>query len=126
MSSKFEVLSAEDDPDIQFAIEIVLTQAGYGVTKVSNGRELLHVAGATRPDMILLDLRMPIVSGQEALAILKEDVATESIPVVVLSASPGDCASMLDQGADFFFSKPFESQALLDAVDACKNKSDFH
>ncbi|MFG0266816.1 MAG: response regulator, partial [Rhodopirellula sp. JB055] len=71
------------------------------------------------------DLRMPILSGQEALTMLKEDAATASIPVVVLSASPGDCALMLDQGAAFFLSKPFETQALLDAVQACQNHSGF-
>ncbi|SMP74232.1 Response regulator receiver domain-containing protein [Neorhodopirellula lusitana] len=125
MSEPLHILTAEDDPDIQFAIAMVLTHAGYRVSDVSNGKDLVRVARQIQPDMILLDLRMPIMNGQEALAILKEEPTTASIPVVVLSASPGDCTSVLDLGAAYFLSKPFDALALLSAVRACSTNLPF-
>ena len=81
------VLLVEDDRFLRRAAEASLRQRGFAVTVASDGEEALRQVGAAAPDLILLDLLMPKVTGIEVLRALRADEATRSIPVLILSNS---------------------------------------
>lgn len=84
------VLLVEDDPILQRAGEASLSRRGYVVLTASDGAEGLKKAREEAPDLVLLDLLMPLMPGVELLRSLKADVATQKIPVLVLSNSSRD------------------------------------
>lgn len=81
------VLVVEDDRFLRRACEASLRQRGFTVLTAADGEEGLRVARAERPDLVLLDMLMPKLSGLEVLRALKADEATRAIPVVILSNS---------------------------------------
>lgn len=88
--SKKRVLLVEDDRFLRRACEASLRQRGFSVLLAVDGEEGLRLARAEAPDIILLDMVMPKLSGLEVLKALKTDEGTRSIPVLVLSSSSGD------------------------------------
>lgn len=91
-----------------------LESYGFQISQARDGIEGVAIATATRPDVIVMDLAMPRMDGVEATRRIKNDPATRSIPIVVLTAltSPGDCARALQAGADDFLAKPLDPDAL--------------
>src|SRR5207302_5687077 len=85
---KARVLAVDDDPDILHAITGVLSDAGFAVDTAKDGEEALEQLMTTtnRPNLIVLDLKMPRRSGYELLAVLRKSVTLVDVPVVVLSA----------------------------------------
>lgn len=108
------ILMAEDDPDIQLVARLALKKAGYRVTVVANGRELLERAREEKPDIVLLDWMMPEMDGPETCAKLREDPATADIPVVFMTAkSQGfEIERGLALGAAGYIVKPFDALTL--------------
>jgi CheY-like chemotaxis protein len=108
------VLMAEDDPDIQLVARLALKKAGYRVTVVSNGRELLERAADERPHIVLLDWMMPEMDGPETCRRLKEDPGTADIPVVFMTAkSQGfEVERGMSLGASGYIVKPFDALTL--------------
>jgi CheY-like chemotaxis protein len=89
MVSPRHILLVEDDPSIQGAVSMLLEREGFTVTCASNGREALQVLGSgADPSLILLDMMMPVMNGQEFRQAQQRDPRLASIPVVVLSATP--------------------------------------
>ncbi len=86
MEEKPIILLAEDEEEIRTMYGDKLEREGFGVFKAQNGRELLEMAKAHKPDLILLDLKMPIMDGLEAFQKLKADPAMQGIPTVFLTA----------------------------------------
>jgi CheY-like chemotaxis protein len=82
------ILVIDDNVNLQIAFEKVLTSSGYQVELASDGEEGLRLARETRPDVIVLDMMLPKLSGLDVLRALKQDPATESIPVIALSGLP--------------------------------------
>src|SRR5512139_579379 len=95
------ILIAEDERDIRDLISFTLHFAGYDVMAVSNGEEAVAAAKVELPDLILMDVRMPRMTGYEACEIIKSDVATTSIPIVFLSAKgqEAEVKAGIDAGA---------------------------
>jgi CheY-like chemotaxis protein len=95
------VLLVEDDRFLRRACEVALRQRGYTVLTATDGEEGLRLAQAEAPDLILLDLLMPKLSGVELLRKLRAEEATRAIPVLVLSNSSreGDVQEVLQLGA---------------------------
>jgi CheY-like chemotaxis protein len=113
------VLIADDDPRLSAALQFRLEQAGYEVYSAGSGRDILSQLEIERPDLILLDLMMPDMSGLEVLEYLQADPELASIPVLVLTAW-GHAAVQsrcLELGARAFFSKPFSLRELTATVD---------
>jgi CheY-like chemotaxis protein len=108
------VVLAEDDPDIRLVARLALKKAGYRVTAVTNGRELLEKVAEDRPDVILLDWMMPEMDGAEACARLKADPATASLPIIFMTAkSQGfEVERGLALGARGYIIKPFDALTL--------------
>jgi two-component system, OmpR family, alkaline phosphatase synthesis response regulator PhoP len=114
-----KILVAEDESDIRELIAYSLIHiGGFEVVKARNGVEAVAVAKEELPDLILMDVRMPNMTGVDACAALKESPATENIPVVFLSAmgQEQEIRQGMDVGAVEYILKPFAPDALLQKV----------
>jgi DNA-binding response OmpR family regulator len=113
-----KILVAEDERDIRELIGFTLGLADFEVVLTRDGVEAVEEAAAERPDLILLDVRMPRLSGYEACRQLKRNPATREIPIVFLSAKgqEKEIAEGLDSGAMEYIVKPFAPSQLVDQV----------
>jgi two-component system alkaline phosphatase synthesis response regulator PhoP len=109
-----KILIAEDERDIRDLITFTLTFGGYQVVAAANGEEALEKAREEIPDLILMDVRMPKMTGYEACQEMKKDDRIKHIPVVFLSAKGQDSevATGLDVGAVEYILKPFSPDEL--------------
>ena len=112
------ILVVEDDDDIRETTMDVLEAEGYAVVGASNGLEgLRRLEEAQRPCVILLDLMMPVMSGQEFLLRLRKEARWETIPVVVVSAWPHEAAKLTaSKAAQDFVRKPVDLARLLASI----------
>lgn len=112
------ILIAEDERDIRDLINITLQFKGYEVFQAPNGAEAVEQARAVNPDLILMDVRMPRMTGYEACATLKADPMLKDIPVVFLSAKgqESEVETGLEVGAIDYILKPFAPDYLLTRV----------
>jgi CheY-like chemotaxis protein len=100
------VLVIDDDPGVRESLCSALAKAGYRVQSAANGEAgILALERGLQPDLIVLDLMMPVMSGFEVIAVLREEPDWAAIPVVVVSATPGQTAQVL--GVDAILKKPF-------------------
>lgn len=115
-----KILLIEDDPDIQDLLRYSLGQEGFAVEACSEGSAGLLAARKLRPDLILLDVMLPGLSGNEVCKKLKADRSTETIPVIFLTARSGEIDKMIgfEIGADDFVSKPFSPRELAARIKA--------
>ncbi len=113
-----KILVAEDERDIRELIGFTLRFAGFDVVLVENGAQAIEKALVECPDLILLDVRMPKITGYDACRQLKENPATSQIPVVFLSAKgqEGEIEQGLASGADQYIVKPFAPDELVNQV----------
>lgn len=109
------ILIVDDEPDIVDLLSGILTDAGYAVQSAANGYEALARVAAQRPDLILLDLLMPGLSGMTVLAMLREQEG-RPIPVLVLSAHLPHRAAAYTLGATAFIAKPFSIPQVLRTI----------
>jgi DNA-binding response OmpR family regulator len=112
------ILVAEDERDIRELIAITLQLSGFRVVEVINGEEAVTKAREILPDMILMDVRMPKMTGFEACEALKADEQTQDIPVIFLSAKGQEIEvkTGLELGAADYFLKPFAPDKLAERV----------
>jgi len=115
-----KVLVAEDEPDIRDLIVYSLEFAGYRVVQASNGEDAIDKAEREQPDLILLDVRMPKLTGYEACERLKARETTRHIPVVFLSAlsQESEIRYGLGLGGEEYIIKPFAPDELYRRVTA--------
>ena len=115
-----KVLVAEDEPDIRGLIVFSLEFAGYKVVQACNGEDAIDKAEQEQPDLILLDVRMPKLTGYEACQRLKARETTKHIPVVFLSALSQDAEIKygLGLGGEEYIIKPFAPDELYRRVTA--------
>ncbi len=112
------ILVADDDPDILNIVSMSLEAQGYTVFRATNGREAVDLAKEHHPDLILLDMMMPVLSGYEAVTELKAEPATSGITVLGLSAKAmaTDMERATDAGIDGYITKPFRIAQVLATV----------
>ncbi len=108
------IFIAEDEPDIRELIEFTLRYGGHEVHSVSNGEEALLEVKKYKPDLILLDVRMPVMDGIEVCKRIKADQDLKNIPVVFLSAKgqTNEINAGLGAGAVEYLLKPFAPEEL--------------
>lgn len=118
MSDAPLVLCADDDADIRALLTIRLERAGFRVAQAADGEQALSLARELSPDVLVLDVMMPRLSGTEVLLALRGDEATAAIPVVLLSAraQEADVERGLEAGADAYLAKPFQAPELIEVV----------
>ncbi len=104
-----KIMIAEDEPDIRDLIAFTLRFAGHEVIAVANGLEALLSTAQEMPDMVILDVRMPQMTGYEARRRIKADLATKDIPVIFLSAKgqESEIREGFEAGAYEYLLKPF-------------------
>ncbi len=113
-----KIVLAEDEPQIARLVEFKLKKEGYQVICKGNGEEALAAIKTEEPDLILLDVMMPVMNGYEVLRRVKEDENLKNIPVVMLTAraQERDVVKGIDTGADDYITKPFHPAELLARV----------
>jgi CheY-like chemotaxis protein len=101
-----KILLVEDSKFLRLTTERALARAGYEMSSAADGQEALRMAGEKLPDLILLDMLLPKLSGQDVLIELKKDPATKAIPVVVITGlSLKNAARLQEDGAAGFLEK---------------------
>jgi signal transduction histidine kinase len=114
-SAKRQILLVEDDRGIRDTLQETLEDEGYAVATAENGRDALEaLRGGARPDLIVLDLRMPVMDGWQFRAAQKSDAAIAGIPVLAISADGSAKAEAID--AQAYLRKPLSTDALLETV----------
>ena len=112
---KKRILVVEDQQDNRQILRDLLTNAGFDMIEAENGEEAIASAQASRPDLILMDIQLPILDGYEATRRIKADPALRSIPIIVVTsyALSGDEEKARLAGCDDYVAKPFSPRGLL-------------
>jgi len=120
MTAKRKILVVDDEAHIVELLEMSLRQNGFDTRAVTDGALVHGTAAAERPDLILLDLMLPGLGGLEICRILRQDPATEGIPVIMLTAKSEESDKVigLGIGADDYVTKPFGLRELLARIEA--------
>jgi DNA-binding response OmpR family regulator len=115
-----KILIAEDERDIRDLIAFTLRFAGYEVFAAGNGEEAVEMAPKVNPDLILMDVRMPRMTGYEACRAIKSNAELRDIPIVFLSAKgqESEIQQGLEAGAEDYLLKPFAPDLLTTRVKA--------
>ena len=115
-----KILIADDEPNIVTALEFLLERAGYEVRTAVNGDEALAAIAQDPPDLVLLDIMMPVKSGYEVCKRIRDQPEWGKVKVVMLSAKGRDAevTKGLAMGADLYVTKPFSTRELLSQISA--------
>ena len=113
-----KILIVEDEESLLKLESILLTSKGYEVRGVANGKAALEAVAEEAPDLILLDIMLPEIDGFEVCRRIKENPATSSIPIIMLTAkkSREDMARGESVGADWYITKPFKSAMVIETI----------
>jgi DNA-binding response OmpR family regulator len=113
-----KILIAEDEPDIRELVTFMLRFAGYEVVAASNGEDAVRTAAREIPDLVIMDVRMPRMTGYDACRLMKANPDLRHVPVVFLSAKgqESEIQSGLDAGAEEYILKPFSPADLTNRV----------
>ncbi|VTU21878.1 response regulator transcription factor [Variovorax sp. RA8] len=116
MNSK--VLIADDEPNIVISLEFLMKREGYDVSIARDGQQALDAIRTLRPDLVLLDVMMPVKSGIEVLQAVRADEAFAGTRILMLTAKgrETDIAKGLALGADAYMTKPFSTRELAERV----------
>ncbi|MHA6246664.1 response regulator transcription factor [Pontibacter sp. CAU 1760] len=120
IATKYKVLVVDDDPDIVEMLLYNLTREGYEVAQASNGKQSIETAQAFKPDIILMDVMMPVLDGIAACRQLRESDDFRNTHIIFLTARSEEFSEIaaFDAGADDFITKPIKPRALLSRLAA--------
>jgi len=120
MSQRKHILIVDDEPDLVELLSYNLKQAGYEVSVALNGRQALDRVSKELPDLVLLDVMLPGLSGTEVASRIRSNPATASVPIVMLTAKGDDVDQIvgLTVGADDYIAKPFAIKVVLARLEA--------
>ncbi len=112
------VLLVEDNEDNRIVYSTILKHFGYEVSEALNGEEGISKARFQQPDLILMDISIPVIDGWEATQVLKHDPATKHIPIIALTAHAlaSDREKAMEVGCDGYLAKPCEPRAVVAEV----------
>jgi two-component system, OmpR family, response regulator MtrA len=119
------IVVADDDIDIRELVEFKLSTLGHDVVAVSDGAAAVDACQARRPDLAVLDVMMPGVSGLDAIRAIRADPGLADLPVILLTAraQENDVETGFDSGADDYITKPFSPRELASRVQALLSRS---
>ncbi len=112
------ILVVEDDPFMREAVDLILTQGGHVCTGVRTGEDALEIVRRSMPELILLDIGLPTISGLQVLKSLRARGISVPILMLTANASPAVVQEVLQIGGNGYVLKPFEARDLLDRVRA--------
>ncbi|AQU82306.1 MAG: response regulator [Halomonas sp.] len=115
-----KVLVVDDEPNIVLSLEFLMEQAGFEVVTAEDGEQALEQVSAASPDLLLLDISLPGMSGFDVLERLRSQDATAQLPIIMLTAHGRDVEREkgMALGADDYITKPFSTQSLVEKVKA--------
>jgi CheY-like chemotaxis protein len=119
MTRDLTVVVADDDAVLRSLLVLNLEAEDLNVYEAQNGAQALQLALTHQPDLIILDVMMPVHDGLKVLRALKDEPTTADIPVVLLTAraAPQEIEEGWEAGADYYLTKPFHIEQLLDFID---------
>jgi two-component system response regulator MtrA len=119
------ILVVDDDPDIRALVALKLSTAGHRVESAADGHGALHSVSNEVPDLVVLDVGMPGISGFDVCRALRQQEATARIPILLLTAraQESDVQNGFASGADDYITKPFSPRELLSRVEAVLARS---
>src|SRR3990170_2409331 len=119
MDAEKTIFVVDDDPDVPIIVKGILNSEPYKVQCVSSGEELFFRLQGGRPDLILLDVKMPEMDGFQVLKRLKAAPETSSIPVILLTGKGQyqDVLTGYELGTDYYMNKPFTGSQLINGID---------
>jgi diguanylate cyclase (GGDEF)-like protein len=125
VSAREVIVVADDDPDISSHLEMTLRHEGYQVFVASDGSEVLNLTRTVHPDLVLLDVDMPEVSGYDACRELRSHAQTATTPIIMVTghSETPELVEGLDAGADDYLAKPFHTSELLARVRSVLRRS---
>jgi two-component system cell cycle response regulator DivK len=112
------ILVVEDQEDNRRIVRDLLMSAGYELIEATDGAAGVRLAETERPDLILMDIQLPVLDGHEATRRIRQNAALAAIPIVVVTsyALSGDDAKAMAAGADAYVAKPFSPRQLLATI----------
>jgi len=116
-----KIVICDDDQGILDLLDLVLSEEGYQTIAESNSLNVDGIISRETPDLLVLDLWMPVLSGDQVLHNLRNNTATKDLPVIVISASGDGQTIAMKAGANDFLAKPFDLELLLGRVKAMLN-----
>jgi len=125
VSSKPRILIVEDEPDFFKVLRIRLEANGYEVIWAEDGQKGLDMARNVNPDLIIMDVMLPKMSGFSVTRLLKFDEKYRKNPIIIMSACAGqkEIDNGLQSGADIYITKPFKSEELLEDIEKLLKKN---
>lgn len=113
-----KILLVEDDPATVSLVKAVLEEVGHEIQAAGNGAEALIAVNTAAPDLVIMDVMMPVMNGFQALRVIRTNPATQELPVLMLTArsSDMDVTQGWAEGVDFYLTKPFSPKDLLTVV----------
>jgi two-component system alkaline phosphatase synthesis response regulator PhoP len=115
---KKKILIADDEPNIVISLEFLMQRSGYEIRSVTNGDDALRAVREFRPDVLLLDIMLPLKNGFQVCQMIREAPELNHIKIIMLTAKgrETEIAKGLALGADAYITKPFATRELLEAV----------
>jgi two-component system cell cycle response regulator DivK len=119
-----KIMIVEDFDDVRMLLKSLLEQSGYRVVEVVNGQEAIDTARRERPDLILMDLSLPVLDGFGAIYHIRKQAGLSNVPIVIISShtSPEVRADALAAGCSEYLPKPFDSRQLKNTIDRILSK----
>jgi DNA-binding response OmpR family regulator len=121
-----KVLVVDDEPNIVLSLEFLMQQAGFEVKTAEKGETALELVASFKPDLLLLDISLPGISGFEVLETLRDQDEFKQLPIIMLTAHGREVEKEkgLALGADDYVTKPFSTRQLVDKVTALIQEKD--
>jgi CheY-like chemotaxis protein len=116
-----KILIVEDNLDNLNLVRLLMERNGYQVVTAIDGKIGLEMAATEKPDLILLDMDMPVISGWDFIREIKNNPDLQDIPIIVVTAHllPGDRNRVIEVGCAGYVSKPFKTDELANEVERC-------
>ena len=113
-----KILVIEDEPDSRMPLSLALKSSGYIVFGAENGEEGLRIFKEEKPDLVILDVMMPVMDGWEVLKRIKAGFKSRKVPVIMVTGRDEDKDKVkgYDYGVDFYVTKPYNIQKLLPII----------
>ena len=117
---RIRVLVTDDEPISRMVVKVLLEHDNYDVIEAVDGQQAIEMAVRERPNLVLIDLNMPVMDGYEAITALRREFTLRELPIIVLTSEEGDSVErrVLELGADDYLVKPFEPAVLMARVNA--------
>ena len=126
MASAQKILVVEDEPDIRKLVQYNLTQERFSVLEAEDGEQALKLLQREKPNLVILDLMLPGLSGMELCKLLRQRSDTAKLPILMLTAKAGEADRIvgLEMGADDYLAKPFSPREMVARVRAILRRSE--